>query len=113
MDERPEELRRQRELIAAHLRWLDRQIAGSSGAKTSDSAEADPATEVSPVEPKPVEESETNPAASEEEQLAAFAMPEVDPNSIRNEVKRGCVIYVVAVSALRAAELCLAMHTRL
>lgn len=93
MDDPTGELRRQRELVAAHLRWLDDQIARASGQQTKPPATEEAAT---PDPSAPVEE-------------VAIVLPEIDPGSVRSEVRRGCFIYVIGVTLLLAAGLAVAV----
>lgn len=111
MEFREEELRRQREIVAAHLRWLDQEIArGQPAAPAKALAPQSPAPPIAPP-PQPSFASrptEVTPSA-QARVLPELAVPELDSGSIRNDVRRGCMIYVVIVSVLIAASLGLAL----
>jgi hypothetical protein len=111
MEDSNGELRRQRELVAAHLRWLDEQIARSSGQLLPVAIPAAPpppiATPVS-VTPPPLSTG-TIPLPAASAVLPDIAIPEIDPGSIRNEVRRGCFIYVIIVTVLLAASIAVAV----
>jgi hypothetical protein len=106
------ELRRQRELVAAHLRWLDEQIARSPG-------QPPPVASVPVGVPPPIATSipltptivpaAGNPASAASTGLPDAALPEIDPGSIRNEVRRGCFIYIIIVTVLLAASIAVAV----
>lgn len=105
MDDPTGELRRQRELVAAHLRWLDEQIARNSGLPPRPPSA--PAVAISTPQPPPVgamastSPPQGSPAAAA--QFPEIVLPEIDPGSIRNEVRRGCLIYVIIATVLLAA----------
>ena len=112
MDDPTGELRRQREIIAAHLRWLDAQIARTQGPASAAGAPAPEAAAPStPVHPAAT--TADIPAARQILAGTAAApeidIPEIDPGSIRNEVRRGCFIYIVGVTVLLAASVALAV----
>ncbi|HEY5550584.1 MAG TPA: hypothetical protein VIK52_01750 [Opitutaceae bacterium] len=114
MDDPTGELRRQRELVAAHLRWLDEQIAHTRGAP-SPPPPLPPAASVPLAQPPPsaamasVPTPQVSPALDASAALPDIALPEIDPGSIRNEVRRGCFLYVIIASVLLAASVAVAV----
>lgn len=110
MQDRLAELRRQRALIAEHLAWLDREISAPSGITASSTQAVPPpalppplATTAAPTspplpdpaailaratEPKP----ETPPPAATD--AHADLLPEHRPADIKNDVRRGCFLYL-------------------
>jgi hypothetical protein len=48
-------------------------------------------------------------AAMSSSAIPETALPEVDPGSIRNEVRRGCFIYVAIITLLLAASIAVAV----
>lgn len=113
MDDPTGELRRQRDLVAAHLRWLDEQIAHTR--VTPQSPPAAPSVPVAqaqtPTMPAAahVGEPPASAAAPSPSAIPEIAMPEVDPGSVRNEVRRGCFIYVAIASLLLIVSVALAV----
>jgi hypothetical protein len=86
MSDRLTELRRQRALIQQHADWLDHEIAGLSGRPAAPTPPpAAPASSVSPDSP-PV----------------AYT---ADPVAAVRQVRRGCLLYLVAALALLGAML--------
>jgi hypothetical protein len=113
MDDPTGELRRQRELIAAHLRWLDEQIARTQGTPPPPpSAPSIPVpAALTPATPSvgDMNPPHTAAAAMSSSAIPETALPEVDPGSIRNEVRRGCFIYVAIITLLLAASIAVAV----
>jgi hypothetical protein len=116
MDDPTGELRRQRDLIAAHLRWLDDQIARSQGTSPPPPVAAPPSPSAVPLAPLPFASAAgpiavpTQAAASgEPATLPEIALPEIDPGSVRNEVRRGCFIYVIIATVLLGASIAVAV----
>lgn len=112
MDDRLAELRRQREIVAGHLRWLDQQIVRSEMGGSPDAPVAAPTpTPVShalaPATPSPAPVASIQPGspAGEPQAIPEVALPETDSTSIRSDVRRGCFIYVAVVTVLLAASL--------
>lgn len=79
MPDRLAELRRQRALVQQHLDWLDREIAATGPAPSKDN----PPQLAPAVAPTPL------PAVAPE----AYAP---DPTATQQEVKRGCLLWLVA-----------------
>jgi len=115
MDDPNGELRRQRDLVAAHLRWLDEQIARAPGTAPAPlpAPPTPPAMPASPphlVATETPKSSATHVAASTTSaSLPEIALPEIDPGSIRNEVRRGCFVYVAIVTLLLALSIAAAV----
>jgi hypothetical protein len=110
MDDPSGELRRQRELIAAHLRWLDEQIARTPGPPPIHPVI--PAASPIPAGPPtpPLGQTRTPPVSVvEQAPNPEIAIPEIDPGSVRNEVRRGCFIYVAIASLLLIVSVALAV----
>ncbi|HUG10328.1 MAG TPA: hypothetical protein VMM36_04910 [Opitutaceae bacterium] len=105
------ELRRQRELVAAHLRWLDEQIARSPGQSSPAAIPLVPPPPVSTSKPMPPPHVPVGaiPAPVASGSIPELVLPEIDPGSIRNEVRRGCFIYVIIVTLLLAASIAVAV----
>ena len=100
MEEPLGELRRQRELIAAHLRFLDDQIARKSG-QTPDQKQEEATVAPDPAQSPPEAEDVAETAGSQPD----VEVPEIDPASVRAEVRRGCMIYVAIATVLCVAAL--------
>lgn len=109
MQDRLAELRRQRALVAAHLVWLDREIADAEGKPTpaplpaqTPSPALSAAAEILAKTPEPAPA--VPPVASD--QPDAALLPDHQPAEIKNDVRRGCLLYFalasVAVVALGA-----------
>lgn len=115
MDDPTGELRRQRELVAAHLRWLDEQIARTQGASPPPPRPAQSSPPPAPVSPPPLAAAARPPAAPPSAALPVLpalpeiALPEIDPGSVRNEVRRGCFVYVIVATVLLAASIAVAV----
>jgi hypothetical protein len=105
MDERLAELKRQRAGIAAHLAWLDREIAACEGVRPASGATGPatgptipfppPSTAAAtamqaPAAPLPLQGS----AADATSSLPLSGVPEIDPRSIKSDVQRGCLVYI-------------------
>ena len=124
MSDRLNELRRQRELVEEHLAWLDREIAAASGLKTAPTATPSPAapapaTPVAapPALPTPVlatpavakpaapPANASMPDAPPVEAVAESILADyrVKPDSMKSDVKKGCVLYFFAALAFVAA----------
>lgn len=106
--DRLSQLRRQRELIRQHLAWLDSEIAAASHTSPSPTpsptdgadAPAQPASSsTDAAAPLPLAADSSN--ASGED--AAPLIPDPDPGSVHNEVRRGCLIYAGILAGLLAA----------
>lgn len=111
MEDRLAELKRQRALVAEHLQWIDQEILRARGAPLPAAAPAPSATTPAPAPvsantgaPSPTEQpAETSPVAP------AGDLPALDRQNIRQDMKRGCLIWaalafllVVLVFALMA-----------
>lgn len=98
MQDRLAELRRQRALIADHLAWLDRELA-TTIAQTGDGApptlEATVPQAVAKGAPDQSEKSAATVASAAEAQL-----PESDTGEIKDDVRRGCLLYFTVASLL-------------
>lgn len=101
MQDRLAELRRHRALVAEHLVWLDREIAA---------AEGKPAPAPTPELPPPpaptaaeilAKASEPAPAVPPVvvDQPETALLPEHQPTDIKNDVRRGCLLYFALASA--------------
>lgn len=85
MSDRLSELRRQRALIEAHLAWLDREIAAASTAGASVPPTAGSAKVAAPV---------PNRAPLSEREMEALLQPyRASPQSVRQDVRKGCLLY--------------------
>ncbi|HQF39291.1 MAG TPA: hypothetical protein PK322_09265 [Opitutaceae bacterium] len=100
MQDRLAELRRQRALVAEHLVWLDREIAETEG-------KASPAPLPAPTPPPALtaaavlaKAAEIPPAvaAGASDQPDAPLLPEPQPTDIKNDVRRGCLLYFALAS---------------
>jgi hypothetical protein len=113
MSDRLRDLLRQRALLQEHLSWLDREIAAASD-KTPEmpGAASDSLTPpVAPITPFPPQSAaviattvvpgdipaEASPAAD-----ALFEKYRVAPNTLQQDVRRGCFIYFAAAFGLFA-----------
>ena len=98
MDSGPEELRRQRDLVARHLAWLDTKIAEAEGTPAPADAVAPQATaQSSPHAPPPTTVNpESTPAAPE---LLGEDYRSSTADQIRS-AKVGCVLLTVGAIAL-------------
>ena len=118
MSDRLAELRRQRALMAEHLAWLDREIAGTGEKAPSVAAlsasvpaahhpvAAPTATPTAPADPTPAAATAPATAVAPEVAAAADAILEeyrVQPDSVHTDVKKGCFLYFAAAFALLAA----------
>lgn len=92
--DRVDELRRQRAVIQAHLDWLDREIARTSGEVTP------PVAAPAPIPPTP-------PAA-----LDSLPNFEPDPVSAAGDAKRGCLLWFLAVVLLGGAAIAAVLFWR-
>ena len=112
MEDPTGELRRQRDLIAAHLRWLDEQIARSPGVSPPPASiplvPSSPVAASIPLQPPHLPAGRT-PAEVAPASIHEVVLPEIDAGSIRNEVRRGCFIYVIIVTVLLAASVAVAV----
>lgn len=93
MNDRLKELLRQRKLIQDHLAWLDREIAAATGNAESVSRALSPgsSTPLPALAPGPVPGDDATPATEENDPLLAEYRRE--PEILKADVKRGCVIY--------------------
>lgn len=100
MPDRLTDLQRQRTLIADHLAWLDRQIATESVHKTSPTPSAPAAQVAGPVlAPTPISAPLPSPSDAE----AILAQYQTHPASLREDVRKGCLLYLMLAFALVAA----------
>lgn len=83
MSDRLAELRRQRQLMQEHLAWLDREIATETG-------KAAPAA-ATPAGPAPVPPAETDADA-------LIAQYSASPESLHQDVRKGCLLYFALAS---------------
>jgi hypothetical protein len=112
MQDRLAELRRQRALVAEHLAWLDRELGALSTAATPAPAvpaptgttpvvtagDTPPTSAVPPATPAPT--ADIAPAAIE-------LLPETKPTEIKQDVRRGCLLYFAIASAAAIAAIAL------
>ena len=108
------DLRRQRELVAEHLAWIDREIATAAGQPTAPAAPA-PAPQLAPVStpapqpalrlvtpaPRPVmvtsAAAQTGPVPDPDAMLEEFR---VQPDELKTDVRKGCFLYFLGAFAL-------------
>ena len=110
MDDPVEELRRQRDLVLAHLRWIDEQIARASPGATP--LTPPPPPPGAPASPPQLVSAPRSAATSAPVTLppdAEIELPAIDPGMIRSEVRKGCFIYIIGVTVLLAASLAAAV----
>ncbi len=118
MSDRLRELLRQRALLQEHLAWLDREIAGASDSTTAAPAAAPTVRSSQPVPvplPAAVPLPALPPASSAPIASALPAPPPVDvtpvaenilreyrvePRSLQQDVRKGCLLYFVAAFVL-------------
>jgi hypothetical protein len=108
------ELRRQRELVAEHLAWIDREIASAAGgaaAPPAPAAQPAPAPVAAPqpalrlVTPRPQAVAftpaalPTGPAPDPDALLDEFRVP---PDTLKTDVRKGCLLYFLGAFALLA-----------
>jgi len=112
MPDRLAEIRRQRALVAEHLAWLDREIAAAAPATAAPVAPtttavvpapiAPPATAPSPLDPAAilaqVAGSKSGPLPAAVADPDAHPVPEHQPADIKNDVRRGCLLYFALAS---------------
>ncbi len=117
MQDRLAELLRQRALVAEHLAWLDREIATEATATAAPAvaaaanAAAAPQTAVPPAPPAPVviaalstqAASEAAPTPPQAAEPHASLLPEHRPTDIKQDVKRGCFLYMAIATLLIVA----------
>ena len=116
MPDRLAEIRRQRALVAEHLAWLDREIAAAAPASAAPVAPTAPAVVPAPIAPldpaailaaataaKPA--AQISAAPSIEDDIAEKHLPRRQPDSIQQDVRRGCLLYF-AIAALLVIGLC-------
>ena len=120
MSDRLADLRRQRALVIEQLTWLDREIQREASHPTSpaapDSAAPDlaalslaigaPVRSDQTAQPATLTAKSTTPTGA-----APFADYDVNPVSVRQDVKKGCLIYFAAAFGLIGALLVLAYFT--
>jgi len=113
MSDRLAELHRQRLLVQEHLAWLDREIAEASewsesvpSAQPFPRQSREPLASASPVAFKPalksVSASELPRATVTPAAEAILEEYRVAPATVRSDVKKGCLLYVLAAFALLA-----------
>lgn len=100
MPDRLDELRRQRALVADHLAWLDREIAGATP-PTEERAPLDPAplplsaakatVSTRAYAGSPANSSATPSAPADPDSI--LAEYRVEPKSVRQDVRKGCFLY--------------------
>jgi len=116
MQDRLGDLRRQRELVAEHLRWLDREIARESA--VSGQPNTPTAAPIAPLSPTiPISKSESvSPAVaavpspgSTIATTAPFAavvpghdLPAIDPNAVKSRTSWGCFFYILIAAVVLA-----------
>ncbi len=104
MSDRLAELRRQRALVQTHLAWLDAEIARAAGATTTTLPPAAPAPTVAvpsaalPAVPATEDPPRMTPVA--DTILEEYRVPEA---SLKNDVRKGCLLYFAAALAAVAA----------
>lgn len=101
MQDRLAELRRQRALVAEHLVWLDREIADAEGKPApaplpalTPSPALSAAAEIVAKTPGPAP---AVPPVARDQPDAAL-LPEPQPADIKNDVRRGCLLYFALAS---------------
>ncbi len=124
MPDRLADLRRQRALIAEHLAWLDREIATTASAQPAAILPAPypasidtpaPVVSAAPLSPPPAfAGTSATPPPSAPTMVGGFRvaspaplpgpipepLPETDPVNIRENVRRGCFLYVALAALL-------------
>ena len=114
--DRLQQLRRQRELVAEQLAWLDREIAAVAGAPApAPPAPPPPAPASPPVRPAvvapPASSLAPAPAPARDVSLPADPTASADvlleeyrvaPDTLKSDVKKGCLLYFFAALALFA-----------
>ena len=117
--ERLSKMKAQREAIRAHLAWLDGEIAEAEKHVSPEAATPTAGSSPEPVAPAPAVAAPTAPApaaavaatplspaatpvpgAGDPPLPPEFAHLEVRPNDIRNEVRKGCMIYLAVAIVL-------------
>lgn len=101
MQDRLAELRRQRALVAEHLVWLDREIADAEGKPAPaplPELPSSPALSAAAVLTKAAEPARAVPPVASDQPDAAL-LPEPKPTDIKNDVRRGCLLYFALASA--------------
>lgn len=116
MSDRLAELRRQRSLVIEQLTWLDREIQRESGTAPAAPAPAIvaavPALATPPTAPVTPAPAPTTVAATPATAAAdTFAELEVNPVSVHQDVKKGCLLYFAAAFVLLGALIALAYFT--
>ena len=105
MSDRLDQLRRQRALVQEQLAWLDREIAGAEVRAGQQSASAIPASAraaekvTAPASDAASLSTGTN-SGDEEDLIGRYG---VGPETVRNDVRKGCFIYFAAALVLFAA----------
>ena len=100
MQDRLAELRRQRALVAEHLAWLDREIAAAEGKPSPAPLPAPtptPAPTATEILAKVAEPAPALPPVASDHPDAAL-LPEPQPTDIKNDVRRGCLLYFALAS---------------
>ncbi|MBK8475784.1 MAG: hypothetical protein IPL39_05580 [Opitutaceae bacterium] len=128
MPDRLADLRRQRALIAEHLAWLDREIATTAPAQPAavlpapypaSIAPPAPAVSAAPLSSAPAFAGTSatpptsaptivggfrvaahSPLPSPQPETLPETLPETDPANIRDNVRRGCFLYVALAALL-------------
>ncbi|HET7535858.1 MAG TPA: hypothetical protein VFJ90_05345, partial [Candidatus Didemnitutus sp.] len=105
MSDRLNELQRQRALIQEHLAWLDRQIAAEAGRQpTAPSISSSPTVPVAPAASAApsgdtlvgtISRLSASPFTEAEKIMAQYR---AEPNSTKNDVRKGCIIYFALAS---------------
>jgi hypothetical protein len=93
-----DDLRRQRDLIRDHLRWLESALADAEGRRVAPGSAPKKEAVVAVELPRATESEATMPAPVQD---TRDELPvEVDVHSIHDEVRRGCFLYAAIAFAL-------------
>ncbi|MDD3179610.1 MAG: hypothetical protein PHQ04_04585 [Opitutaceae bacterium] len=90
MSDRLIELQRQRALLQEHLAWIDHEIA----AETNRPGVATPQGRTAPIPPL------TAPVSARAGAEAILSEYETDQKSLKNDVRKGCLLYLAIAFAL-------------
>ena len=120
MSDRLHDLQRQRALAQEQVAWLDREIAAEIAKSGTTPATAQLATPSHPASPTPAalasaarRATNTVESALPADAEKILAEYQTSPSSIKNDVKRGCFLYLAFAFALLAASLvALYLHSR-
>jgi hypothetical protein len=106
MSDRLAELRRQRALVQQHLAWLDLEIATAAGSAPTNSP-VSPIVALPPSPSVPAQALLSAPGVAQPRPLVQAPDPEAiiaqyrsEPTSVRNDVRKGCLLYFAGAFVL-------------